>query len=258
QRERGRGAGEHDPDPARLRDQLQGDPDLGPDAAASDPDLGARLMRSCRAFAVLALAVVVLAGCNTLPPTEVQQPMTARPAPVPQPAAQPASGSIYAAANPGQPYFGYRPLFEDRRPRNVGDILVIQINEKTAASKQSDSSVEKSQSTSFGVTSLLGLPGKSFQGANLEASSDHAFDGKGAASSNNDFTGTITVTVIEVLPNGNLLVSGEKQIGINHGSEFIRFSGVVNPATISNGNAVSSTQVADARIEYRANGQIQS
>ena len=64
------------------------------------------------------------------------------------------------------------------------------------------------------------------------------------------------MTVIEVLPNGNLLVSGEKQIGINQGSEFVRFSGVVNPATISPANAVSSTQVADARLEYRGNGYI--
>ena len=58
------------------------------------------------------------------------------------------------------------------------------------------------------------------------------------------------MTVIEVLPNGNLLVAGEKQIGINQGTEFIRFSGVVNPVTIQAGNTVSSTKVADARIEY--------
>jgi flagellar L-ring protein precursor FlgH len=62
--------------------------------------------------------------------------------------------------------------------------------------------------------------------------------------------------VIEVLPNNNLIVSGEKQIGINQGSEFIRFSGVVNPNTIVNGNTVTSTQVADARIEYRGTGYI--
>jgi flagellar L-ring protein precursor FlgH len=206
----------------------------------------------------LVLGACLLAGCNTVPPTEVQQPMTARPAPVPQPQTQGASGSIYQAAHPAQPYFGYRPLFEDRRPRNVGDILVIQINEKTAASKKSDSNVEKSQTSAFSVSSLMGLPGKSFLGSGLDASSESKFDGKGAATNNNDFTGTITVTVIEVLPNGNLQVSGEKQIGINEGSEFIRFSGVVNPATITNGNSVSSSQVADARIEYRANGQIQS
>mgnify|MGYP003332853604 CR=1 FL=1 len=71
-------------------------------------------------------------------------------------------------------------------------------------------------------------------------------------------TSTITVTVIEVYPNGNLLVSGEKQIGLKEGEEFIRFSGVVNPMNITASNTVQSTQVADARIEYRGNGQVDS
>jgi len=200
---------------------------------------------------------LLLGGClATVPPTQVQQPMSARPAPVPQPQIDHSSGSIYQAAHRSQPFFGYRPLFEDRRPRNVGDIVVIQINEKTAASKKSDSSAERNQTSNFSVGSVLGLPGKSFQGSVLDANSASKFDGKGGATNNNDFTGTITVTVIEVLANGNLVVSGEKQIGINQGSEFIRFSGVVNPSTITNGNSVSSAQVADARIEYRASGYI--
>jgi flagellar L-ring protein FlgH len=88
------------------------------------------------------------------------------------------------------------------------------------------------------------------------ANSANAFSGKGASSADNNFTGTITVTVIEVLPNGNLVVSGEKQVAINQGNEFIRFSGVVNATQISGANTVQSTQVADARIEYRANGYI--
>ncbi|TPQ29858.1 flagellar basal body L-ring protein FlgH, partial [Cupriavidus pinatubonensis] len=70
------------------------------------------------------------------------------------------------------------------------------------------------------------------------------------------FNGTITVTVLEVLANGNLVVSGEKQLAINQGAEFIRFSGVVNPRTITGDNGVLSTQVADARIEYTAKGYI--
>jgi len=209
------------------------------------------------AWFFLLVASLLLSGClATVPPTQVQQPMSARPAPVPQPQIGNASGSIYQAAHRSQPFFGYRPLFEDRRPRNVGDIVVIQINEKTAASKKSDSSAERNQTSAFSVGSVLGLPGKSFQGSALDASSASKFDGKGGATNNNDFTGTITVTVIEVLANGNLVVSGEKQIGINQGSEFIRFSGVVNPSTITNGNSVSSAQVADARIEYRASGYI--
>ena len=79
---------------------------------------------------------------------------------------------------------------------------------------------------------------------------------KGGANAKNTFNGVITVTVIDVLPNGNLLVSGEKQMLINQGTEFIRFSGVVNPRTVSANNTIASTQVADARIEYSAKGYI--
>jgi len=211
-----------------------------------------RIVNACLAAA----ACLVAAGCNTVPPTQIHQPLTARPAPVPQPQLIASNGSIYQAAQATQVYHGYRPLFEDRRPRSVGDILVIQINEKTAASKKSDSTAERNQGSTFGVSSLAGLPGKSLLNSSLDASSANKFDGKGAATSNNDFVGTITVTVTEVLPNGNLLVAGEKQIGINQASEFVRFSGVVNPSTIAAGNAVSSAQVADARMEYRANGYI--
>ena len=103
---------------------------------------------------------------------------------------------------------------------------------------------------------VQGLPGKGFQGIELDASSSSKFDGKGQAAASNDFTGTITVTVIEVLPNGNMLVSGEKQIAMSQGSEFIRFSGIVNPVLVTPSNSVASVQVADARIEYRANGYI--
>jgi flagellar L-ring protein precursor FlgH len=89
-----------------------------------------------------------------------------------------------------------------------------------------------------------------------DGSSDNSFEGKGATGTDNEFNGTITVTVIEVLPNGNLLVSGEKQVGINQNVETLRFSGVVNPATVLPGNLVSSTQIADARLEVRGRGDI--
>jgi len=187
-------------------------------------------------------------GCAA-PPAMVHQPMTARPAAAKVAESTAANGAIFQASG------RYRPLFEDRRARHVGDTLVISISEKTAASKKSSSSAEKAGSANLSVPVVKGLPGKSFQEATLEASGSQKFSGKGDAASNNDFTGTITVTVIEVLPNGNLLVSGEKQIAVNQGAEFIRFSGIVNPDTI-NGNAVVSTQVADARIEYKANGYI--
>ncbi|MCL6556160.1 MAG: flagellar basal body L-ring protein FlgH [Burkholderiales bacterium] len=196
---------------------------------------------------LLLLAAFLTTACSTVPPTNVHQPMTARPAPAAAP--ERTDGAIYSANTA-------LSLFEMKRARNVGDILTIQINEKTAATKKGNSSASRQSSNAVSVPTILGLPGKSFQGMELSTSGNHKFEGKGESNSSDTFTGTITVTVIEVLPNGNLLVSGEKQLGINQGTEYIRFSGVVDPATIGFGNTVSSTQVADARIEYRGSGYV--
>ncbi len=200
------------------------------------------------------IVISVLAGCAITPPASVHQPMTARPAPIA--AAPVANGAIYQVQYAAQPGYVNRPLFEDRRARAVGDILTISISETTSASKKSSSTAGRTGNTNASVTGLHGLPGKSLLGSNVAATSSSAFEGTGDSASNNVFTGIVTVTVIEVLPNGNLLVSGEKQLGINQGSEFVRFSGVVNPASVSASNTVASTQVADARIEYRGNGYI--
>jgi len=193
------------------------------------------------------LVLLALTGCGAMRTVEMHQPMTARP--VATPATEQSNGAIYQAQH-------YMPLFEDIRARNVGDTRNITLNEKINATKQADSSAERTQGTTASVPTVFGLPGKFAQGTSLSASSSNKFEGKGASTTSNLFTGTITVTVIEVLSNGNLIVSGEKQIGINQGSEFIRFSGVVNPTTIVSGNTVTSTQVADARIEYRGTGYI--
>lgn len=196
---------------------------------------------------IVALTVSVFAGCTTVPPTNIHQPMTARPAPRQDTPAT--SGSIYQAGVT-------RTLFEDRRARYVGDTMTIGISETTSASTKSNTKASKSGSISTSVPTLTGLPGKSLQGMALSASSSNSLDGKGEAAANNVFTGNITVTVIEVLPNGNLLVSGEKQVSIGAGTEYIRLSGIVNPVFINSANTISSSQVADARIEYKESGVI--
>lgn len=197
----------------------------------------------------IALLVSSLSACSTVPPTNVHQPMSARP--IPRPALPTSSGAIYQASN-------NTPLFEAKRARYVGDTLTIQISERTDAARKGNTKADRSQSSAFSVPALVGLPGKSFLNANLQASSDHNFEGTGESNANGSFTGAITVTVIEVLDNGYLLVSGEKQIGLNYETEYIRFSGVVNPSQIGFSNAVSSAQVADARIEYRGTGSVDS
>lgn len=209
------------------------------------------------------VGLMTLSGCSTVPPTNVHQPMSVRPAPLPD---RVASGGAIFQANYS------RPMFEDRRARNIGDVLTINISETTSASKNVSSSADKASSVSqtmvtptvMGYTPTpqgLGVAGIT-RGANFDtsvtASGAQSFSGKGDSAQKNALLGTLTVTVIDVLPNGNLLVSGEKQMGINEGTEYVRFSGVVNPSTISSANTVVSTQVADARIEFKGRGEIDS
>lgn len=193
------------------------------------------------------LALVVTSACTTTPPTNVHQPMTARPSP--RFDAPSGNGAIFQA--------GYsRPLFEDRRARFVGDTITINITESTTASAKSNSKLDKSNTSKAGISAMAGLPGQSLLGMNLNATSSNAFNGKGEAANNNVFTGSITATVIDVMPNGNLLVSGEKQLAIGHEQEFVRISGVVNPSFVDFSNSIDSSKVADARIEYKSAGQI--
>lgn len=208
-------------------------------------------MRAVRAAASLACAgglAGTFAGCAQI---EHRQPITQQPmsavAPVP-PQLQP-PGSIY---NPG--YAGH-PLFEDQRPRNTGDVLTIVIAENINATKSSAATAARNGTTNLAVPTAGFLSGL-FNHVNLNASGANTFNGTGGANASNTFNGTITVTVTNVLPNGNLVVSGEKQMLINQGNEFVRFSGVVNPNTVSGANTVLSTEVADARIEYSAKGYI--
>src|SRR3990167_2198044 len=194
---------------------------------------------------------LLLGGCAQIPREPlVQLPMTARADTQVRPAA-PVNGAIYRTG------FGAQALFEDRRPRYVGDILTIVVSENVNASKNSAANASRSASAS----AELGLIPKIFGGLisssqDASASGKNILSAKGGANAANTFNGVITVTVVEVLVNGNLMVSGEKQMLINQGTEFIRFSGVVNPRTVSANNSVPSTQVADARIEYSAKGYI--
>ncbi len=204
---------------------------------------------SVRTPALLLVAASLLSACQSGGQVQVHHPLTARPLPQ-STVSHPADGAIFGGTA------GYRPLFEDRRPRMVGDTITIVINESLQASQATASSTERKSSTSIAVPIVHGLPGKSFQGTSLNGSGDNNLNTTGAASNVNVFTGTMTCTVVDILPNGNLLVAGERQIGISANAEFVRFSGVVTPATIQIGNQVSSTQVADVRLEYIGRGYI--
>lgn len=187
-------------------------------------------------------AALALSACGTTPTSIVEAPTSVRPLPPDQ--SQPANGAIFQTAS-------YRPLFEDRRARHVGDIMTIRIVENTSANKAGASSGNKTGSAEFAVPG----PIQAKIGGAVALESDINYTDADKQSASNVFNGTLSVTVTEVLANGNLIVAGEKQVSLNKGVEFIRFSGMVNPDNI-NGNTVLSTQVADARIEYRTNSRL--
>ena len=212
------------------------------------PSTGPAWVRDgARALAGVAAAVLLVSCVAPWRVVEVREPMSAHPVVATIPPT--ANGAIFQQAS-------YQPLFEDRRARRIGDTLTVQINEKLYASKKSATTATRAGASSLAIPEIKGWPGVSLKGATVKGESNNEFEGKGASGSDNTFTGTITLTVIEVLPNGNLVVSGEKQIGINQGSEFVRVSGVVNPINILPGNVVLSTLLADARLEYRGTGYV--
>jgi flagellar L-ring protein precursor FlgH len=173
------------------------------------------------------------------PPPVVQLPDTQ--------SAAPANGAIFQAAS-------YRPLFEQHRARLVGDTLTVSIQERVNASQSSSSKADRSGALAAAVTAVPGVAANSFGRASAGATSSNVTEGKGENANSNEFSGTVTAVVLAVLPNGHLLISAEKQIGVNNNVDVLRFSGQVDPRAIQAGNSVASTAVANVRIEQRGRG----
>ncbi|SHG49397.1 flagellar L-ring protein precursor FlgH [Hydrocarboniphaga daqingensis] len=155
------------------------------------------------------------------------------------------SGAIYAEG-------GSIALFEDNRARNVGDLLTVVLVESTQAKKSAATNTSKNQDTSLGDISVFGKKinyGVGFSG-------DRSFAGKGDTSQSNSLSGSVTVTVVQRYPNGNLLVRGEKLLELNQGSEVVKLEGIVRSADISTSNSISSDRVGNARVTYAGRGAL--
>lgn len=204
-----------------------------------------------RTLATLASVLMLTACATSVPPSIVTQPTSVRP--VVQARPMLANGSIYQSASA-------RGLFEDRFARHLGDNLTIQIEEVISASAKSGNKAERTGSidNSISATGSSSLFTKPFGGLNLQTDNSNKFEGKGETSSNNNFNGSITVNVVDVLNNGNLVIAGEKQINIRGETSYLRVSGIVNPTDIKAGNVVSSTKLAEARIEEIGSGTVAS
>ncbi len=207
---------------------------------------------------LLLFTFLILAGCQSAPKRDPAFAAVRPPLPPVQPEA---NGAIY------QPGFDTR-LFEDVKARRVGDILTVNLVENTTASKAASTDIEKDTTTTvtnptvFGASPEFDLP-KFFPLSNtrdvsLETSlsSSHEFEGSGESSQNNNLSGSVSVSVVEVLPNGNLVVRGEKRMTLNQGNEYVRISGIVRSTDILSDNSVLSTQIADATIMYTGEGSV--
>ena len=190
------------------------------------------------------LLVGTISGCAPTPGVldrslERQYPVPASPRVV--------DGSIYGHVN----------LFEDVRARSVGDILVVQLIEQTAAEKSSSTSINRKTSAHIDNPLLAGqtrVVGKD-SSLDFDLDSNHEFAGGSGSDQSNSLTGSVAVTVTQILPGGNLLIEGEKWISINRGREFLRLRGVVRPIDVGLNNIIASTRIANAEITYSGTGE---
>jgi flagellar L-ring protein precursor FlgH len=200
------------------------------------------------AFVPLTL-VLVLPGCVQMPPRP-DDPAHA-PTYVPTTTAAPAyTGSLYSAA-------ASRPLFDDRRAVRVGDVITVLLDDRFRSSKQTGSTITKTNSAEIQQPTVLGsvlqqVATTAGLVTGLTSSSD--FEGSAEGDQSNSISGTLSVTVTEVLPNGLMQVRGEKWLTLNQGDEFVRVSGLVRPEDVSPDNTVSSRRIANARIAYSGTG----
>ena len=195
---------------------------------------------------LIAAAALALFACDTAPRIpDYSAPWPDVPAEAPV-----ANGSIF---QPGREV----ALFENSIARRVGDSVTIVLVESTNASKSSSTTTKKGTALDLAAPTILGKT-VTINGNPIGASMDHSssFDGSGDSSQSNSLTGEITVTVVKRLPNGNLLVRGQKWLTLNQGSEFVRLQGIVRPADIASDNSVPSTKVADAVISYGGRGAL--
>lgn len=195
----------------------------------------------------------MLSGCVMMPGPQPDDPTFAPVLPdmAPPAAAQP--GSLY---NP----VGASFLFEDRKAARVGDLITVQLVENTQAQKKADTKIKKDDQTDINPPLLFGRSNPLIDGGKFGFETDiettRDFKAESNSKQSNTLTGTVTVMVVQVLPNGNLMVRGDKWVNINTGEEFVRISGIVRPQDVRPDNTVPSTRVANARIAYGGTGQM--
>lgn len=197
-------------------------------------------------FSFVVIASQLVMGCATGPDKLADFEPIVRPV-APKPASY-TNGSLFQLRSVS--------LFEDPKPHRIGDIITVLLEESTSASKNSGTSSTKEDDISMAAPTIFGAP-VTYKGNDvfsMNIAPEREFSGESDSSQSNSLTGEITVTVVDILPNDNLVVQGEKWFVLNQGKEYIRIAGVIRPQDVSPDNTLSSSKLADAQIAYSGEG----
>ncbi|MEK7870792.1 MAG: flagellar basal body L-ring protein FlgH [Nitrospirota bacterium] len=177
-------------------------------------------------------------GCVHLKEPEKETLVTPAPA---------SKGSLWSDDN------GRAFLFQDNKAGRVGDIVTVRIDENASGSKDATTKTARDSSISTGLSSFFGLP---TDNRDIGATASNSFDGSGSTTRSGQLTADITARVVELMPNGNMMIKGTRELLINNERQFITVSGIIRPEDITRDNTIFSASIADAKIEYSGRGVI--
>jgi flagellar L-ring protein precursor FlgH len=207
-----------------------------------------------RIILLLPVLPIVVAGCGMTRATERPPAPIAIVQPTPPETLTPKKGSIWQTTD-------RNTLFLDNKARNVGDVITVKIVEKASAEKDATTELKRNNTNNLALggaldASLTKLLKSKTPLNSATADSQNDFKGEGNTTRESKFEATVSCVVTQVLGNGNLRIEGRRDITLNHENQFIILSGVIRPEDIGADNAVTSAQIADARIEFSGDGDI--
>jgi len=193
-----------------------------------------------------------LTACGSMPSSNMGHSPQFEPVyPIAAAPAKPATGAIYVGRQ-SDSWFGKSKSFQ------VGDVITVLLNESSQATRTQNGTItreSKNDAIPTGLTNWGKGVGGWMNGMKLDGSSI-SNKGTGAADQQASLTGSVAVAVVEVMPNGNLVLRGEKQLALTEGTEMIQVSGIIRPDDVSPSNTVQSKRLANAQISYRGTGDL--
>jgi flagellar L-ring protein precursor FlgH len=193
-----------------------------------------------------------LSGCNVMPPQALTHSPQFEPVyPLKQVQASTATGAIYIGRQ-SDSWFGKGRNFQ------VGDVITVLLNESTQAARSQVGSISRNSTNDMlspGLAVLGNKLGGAMKGTDF-SKTDISNKGTGTADQTASLIGSVAVSVVEVMPNGNLVLRGEKQLALTEGSEIIQVAGIIRPDDVAPNNTVQSRRLANAQIAYRGKGDL--